>query len=72
MATLNLPNYDIGSIQTPEEGLELIRQNLIKMKEIALLTNFSIPEDRDAFFRNIAFIKQYYERVDYLLAVRGE
>ncbi len=72
MAVRNLPNYDIGGIATPEQGLELIRQNLIIMKDIARETNFSIPEQRDAFFRNIGFIKQYYERVDYLLAMRGE
>ena len=72
MAVANLPNYDIGSIVTPEQGLELIRQNLIMMKDIAENTNFAIPAECDAFFKNIAFIKQYYERVDYLLAMRGE
>jgi hypothetical protein len=67
-----LPNYDIGSIMTPEQGLEVIRQNLILLKDIARRTNFGRPDHKANFDNNLAFIKQYYERVDFLLAQRGE
>lgn len=67
-----LPNFDIGGISTPEEGLERIRQNLMLLKQIALQTDFSRADHRQNFDRNLAFMKQYYERVDYLLAARGE
>ncbi len=68
----SLPNYDIGGIQTPEAGLELIRNNLILLKGIALRSDFSRADHKANFERNLAFMKQYYERVDYLLAMRGE
>lgn len=67
-----LPNYDIGSILTPEDGLEAICQNLVLLKGIALQTDFSRADHKANFDRNLSFIKQYYERVDYLLAQRGE
>jgi hypothetical protein len=72
VTTVNLPNYDIGGIMTPEQGLEMIRHNLQLLKTIALTTDFSIKEAREDFYRNLGFIKQYYERVDYLLAVGGQ
>lgn len=63
----NLPNYDIAGIDTPERGLELIRQNLALLRQIALVTNFAERAERDNFCNNIAYLKQYYERVDQLL-----
>ena len=67
----NLPSFDIGSITTPAQGLEIIRQNLAHLKGIALRTDFSIPAQKESFAKNLAFMKQYYERVDYLLAMEG-
>jgi hypothetical protein len=67
-----LPNYDIGSILTPEDGLEAIRQNLVLLKGIAQRTDFGRADHKANFDKNLSFIKQYYERVDYLLALRGE
>ena len=63
----SLPNYDIASIDTPERGLELIQQNLVQLRQIALTTDFTVRAERDNFCANIAFLKQYYERVDQLL-----
>lgn len=68
----NLPSFDIASITTPEEGLEYITANLARLKEIALRTNFAREDHKQNFYKNLAFMKQYYERVDYLLAQRGE
>jgi hypothetical protein len=68
---INLPSYDIGSISSPEQGLEMIRNNLIALKQIALETDFAQKESKENFYRNLSFIKQYYERVDYLLAMEG-
>lgn len=69
---MTLPNYDIASIATPEEGLLHIQKNLVLLKEIATNTDFSVDSQRLNFNNNITFIKQYYERVDILLAMRGD
>jgi len=67
-----LKNYDIAGVTTPEEGLELIRINLIDLQSIAFATDFTDAAGRANFCNNIAFIKRFYERVDMLLAQRGE
>ena len=72
IAPLNLPSYDIGGITTVEQGLELIRQTLLNLRAIALATDFSNREHVRSFCKNIAFARQYYERVDWLLASNGE
>ena len=63
----SLPNYDIAGIASVENGLELIRQNLVALRAIAATTDFTDRAQVDAFCGNIAFLKQYYERVDRLL-----
>ena len=71
MAVTDLPNYDIGGIVTPEDGLEMINRNLSLLKASACGADMESPEDRKALCHNIGFIKQYYERVDMLLTKRG-
>ena len=66
-AVLSLPNFDITGITTVENGLELIRQNLDALRAIATATDFADRLQVEAFCNNIAFLRQYYERVDRLL-----
>ena len=68
---MNLPNYDIAGIVTPTEGINLIHINLSHLRQIAALTDFSDRAQRESFCNNIAFIKQYYERVEVLLRDGG-
>jgi hypothetical protein len=68
MAVRSLPNFDIMGITTPQEGLALIRANLIELRIIAGEADFTKREEVRAFDANLAFLKQYYERVDFLLA----
>ena len=66
---VGLPNYDIAGITTVDAGLELIRQNLIALRGIASMTDFSNRAQVGSFCNNIAFLRQYYERVDRLLTL---
>jgi hypothetical protein len=66
---VGLPNYDIASITTVDGGLELIRQNLIALRGMATMTDFGSKAQVRSFCDNIAFLRQYYERVDRLLTL---
>ena len=71
MVGMTLPNYDIASIATPEQGLVMISRNLSMLQDIVRKTNFKDAGQRADLCNNIAFLKQYYERVDALLAQKG-
>jgi hypothetical protein len=71
MVGMTLPNYDIASIATPEQGLVMINKNLSMLRDIVRKTNFKDAGQRADLCNNIAFLKQYYERVDTLLAQKG-
>ena len=67
-----LPSYDIAGIQTPEEGLNLISGLLVKLREIASAIDYRDAAERLHLQNSIGYVKQFYERVDMLLAQRGE
>ena len=71
MIGMNLPNYDIASISTPEQGLMMINKSLSMLRDIVRKTDFRDAGQRADLCNNIAFLKQYYECVDVLLAQRG-
>lgn len=68
----NLPAYDIAGIQTPEEGLNLISGLLVKLREIASMVDYRNAAERLHLHNSIGYVKQFYERIDMLLAQRGE
>jgi len=68
---LTLPSYDITGIKTSSEALALIDQNLVDLRVIAAKTDFTVKAEVDNFSRNIAFLKQYYEKAELLLIQEG-
>lgn len=64
-------NIDIAAIATPEEGLAKIKECLRKLRIHAGLTDFRNKEAREVYLSNVAFMKNLYERVDYLLLKKG-
>lgn len=69
---LTLPSYDITGIKTSSEALALIDQNLADLRVIAANTDFSVKAQVENFSRNIAFLKQYYEKAESLLIQEGK
>lgn len=62
-----LPNFDIASIATVEDGLAHIRSCIAALKNASTKADFSDEETVDVFRANMDFLKQCYSRVGSLI-----
>ena len=62
-----ITNKDPMTFVSFEAVVEEIKQCLAKLKILALKTDFSVPEQRQNYFDNVAFLKRFYERAERLV-----
>ena len=58
--------YDVDSISTVNQGLDIIQKLLKELKEIVTVHGVNSPEKRKNVAENVTYMKRVYERVDVL------
>ncbi len=61
-----LKSVDVRQFKTSFNVLQAIGDQLVELSQIAAETNFDDPAHADQFYRNIVFLKTYYERCETL------
>ncbi|CAK0780888.1 hypothetical protein CCP4SC76_7630002 [Gammaproteobacteria bacterium] len=62
-----IKSVDVRQFATVADVLQAISDQLVELSQIAAETDFENPDHADQFYRNVIFLKTYYERCESLI-----
>lgn len=62
-----MPNFWIGSLNTFDDTIAQIEIYLGLLKENATIADFSDSDTRKQYINDLAFMKQFFERAEFLV-----